>query len=188
MTTRHSLSLLFKRAPRWHDYSFGTQKQLPGSLQSWLNETGSLTQRLRGVHGDSFGVSVLRQRWQHAFIDESRLLSQNQYQYQLVREVILHNQKQPLILARTIIPASTLAIAERKLNHLGNRPLGEVIFAYPDLRISQRQFSQAEADIWIPSVMQQPETVDHLWGRRSVYQIHQHPLLVAEFFLPACYS
>ncbi len=186
MTTRNSLSQLFRRPPHWQDHDFGAQQRLAASLQSWLNETGSLTQRLRGVYGAGFGVSLLRQRWQHAFIDETRLLNQRHDRYQLVREVILHDRQRPLILARTIIPASTLRIAERQLHHLGNRPLGEVIFAYPDLSISKRQFSQTQAEIWQPSLLQQTARIESLWGRRSVYQIHQHPLLVAEFFLPDC--
>ena len=179
-------SLLFTQAPRWHQADFGAQKQLPAALRSWLLETDSLTQRLKTIHGQNFSVQVLQHHWQHAFIDEARLLGQNYHRYQLVREVILFGGFQPLILARTIIPASTLRVAERKLNHLGSRPLGEVIFAYPDLRIQQRQFSHLQHSL-VQNSLQIADT-DDLWGRRSIYEIHQHPLLVAEYFLPACWQ
>ncbi|MEY4210026.1 MAG: hypothetical protein RLZ92_405, partial [Pseudomonadota bacterium] len=92
-------SFLFNQAPRWHAHDFGLQRQLTAELQSWLQETGSLTKRLRAIHGEHFAVSVLFQGWRRGFIDESRLLEQPASDYNLVREVVLHNQRQPLVLA-----------------------------------------------------------------------------------------
>lgn len=178
-------SHLFSRTPHWHEHSYGAQKQLPDSLQSWLNETGSLTKRLRSEHDNQFRVDVLLHNWAHGFADETALLKQAQPRFQLVREVILYASHQPVILARTVIPPATLAFANRQLSHLGSRPLGEVIFAYPDLKIKRRQFSKIDDKglALLPHF-----GTNEVWGRRSLYEIAGHPLLVAEFFLAACYQ
>ncbi len=177
-------SFLFCRAPTWKSHEQASQRQLPADLQSWLNETGSLTKRLRGIYGKQFGVKVLFNRWKPAFIDECRLLDLAPARYQLVREVLLHADGQPLVLARTILPEPTIEIAHRNLSHLGSRPLGEVIFAYPDLQLCQRQFSCADSAIWSPRLQNSVEIEQAIWGRRTVYAIHNQPLVVAEFFLP----
>ena len=177
-------SLLFNRSPIWKDLAIGPHRKLPVELQSWLTETGSLTKRLRAVYGRKFGVKVLFNRWQPAAIDECRLLGLVPARYQLIREVLLHADGQPLVLARTVIPGPTIQIAHRNLSHLGNRPLGEVIFSFPDLERRRRQFSRAETTIWNSKLRTDIGLDSAIWGRRTVYAIHHHPLLVAEFFLP----
>ncbi|WFP50794.1 chorismate lyase [Methylomonas sp. EFPC3] len=178
-------SFLFKRPPLWSAHETAAQRQLTPELQSWLNETGSLTKRLRGIYGNRFGVELLFHRWKPAFNDECRLLALPPARYQLIREVLLHADGRPLVLARTVLPDPTIKIAHRNLSHLGNRPLGEVIFAYPDLERRQRQFSRAEPNQWSTAVQTRLSMAGPTWGRRTEYAIHGHPLLVAEFFLPA---
>lgn len=180
-------SHLFVKAPLWLARKAADQHRLPIDLQSWLDETGSLTKRLRAIYGRDFGVSVLFNRWRPAFIDECRLLGLPTARYQLVREVMLHAAGRPLVLARTILPERTIEIAHRNLSHLGNRPLGEVIFAYPDLERRQRQFSRAPTSNWAPALAEKVELREPVWGRRTVYAIHQQPLVVAEFFLPGLF-
>jgi len=141
-------SYLFTRPPLWKSHHHGLERGLSVDLQSWLCETGSVTKRLRTIYGHDFGVRVLFHRWKPAFIDECRLLRLDPARYQLIREVLLHANGQPLVLARTILPEATIKIAHRNLSHLGSRPLGEVIFAYPDLELRQRQFSCVETSIW----------------------------------------
>jgi len=97
--------------------------------------------------------------------------------------VLLHANGKPLVLARTILPAQTIRIAHRNLSHLGNRPLGEVIFAYPDLERRQRQFSLATPGNWSAALQTDTPVTQPIWGRRTVYAIHKQPMLVAEFFL-----
>ncbi|MCQ8181164.1 chorismate lyase [Methylomonas sp. SURF-1] len=178
-------SFLFKRPPLWSAHETAAQRRLTPALQSWLNETGSLTKRLRGIYGNRFGVELLFHRWKPAFNDECRLLQLPPARYQLIREVLLHADGRPLVLARTVLPDPTIKIAHRNLSHLGNRPLGEVIFAYPDLERRQRQFSRAEPSQWTPAVQTRIALEQAVWGRRTEYAIHGHSLLVAEFFLPA---
>lgn len=177
-------SYLFTRPPIWKNHHHGLEQQLSGNLYSWLTETGSLTKRLRGIYSHDFGVKVLFHRWKPAFIDECKLLGLPPARYQLIREVLLHNNGRPLVLARTILPESTIKIAHRNLSHLGNRPLGEVIFAYPDLDRRLRQFGRVDPVSWSPQLQSEVSLHQSIWGRRTVYAIHGEPLLVAEFFLP----
>ena len=180
-------SHLFQQAVHWHENVFSIQNQLPANLISWLNETGSLTRRLRTQHDNQFKVELILQNWAHGFADETAILQQAQSRYQLTREVILHAGNQPVILARTVIPPSTLAFTNRKLSRLGTRPLGEVIFAYPDLQILRRQFSTTN---FCSANLDQDnlKSKQLIWGRRTLYGIANHRLLVAEFFLPNCYK
>lgn len=158
--------------------------QPPEMLLPWLRETGSLTKRLRSVYGNHLAVKVLFHRWKPAFAEECEHLHLPHHRYHLIREVLLHVNNVPLVLARTILPAHTIRIAQRNLSHLGSRPLGEVIFAYPDLELRQRDFSLASSNIWSSAVQRQFSVHEAIWGRRTIYAIHQQPLLVSEFFLP----
>jgi chorismate--pyruvate lyase len=108
-----------------------------------------------------------------------------QRRYHLIREVLLYAGETPLILARTVLPEPTIKIAQRNLSHLGTRPLGEVIFAYPDLERRQREFSCTTTDYWSSMVHHEFNVAKPISGRRTLYAIHNQPLLVSEFFLPA---
>ncbi len=178
-------SYLFSRPPLWKTQVRGTDPQPPNELRPWLNETGSLTKRLRSFYGNKLGVRLLFQHWKPAFAEECQRLNLQHHRYQLVREVLLFVEDLPLVLARTILPEPTIQIARRNLSHLGTRPLGEVIFAYPDLELRQRYFSQAPANTWSTAVRAEFGIDQALWGRRTLYAIHSQPLLVSEFFLPA---
>jgi chorismate--pyruvate lyase len=176
-------SVLFNKEPAWRENRIGTRQQLPKSVQSWTYETGSLTQRLRAVYGQAVTVKVLFQHWRVPFLSERRLLEIPEHRMCLTREVLLHADGKPLILARTIIPAATIKIAS-SLAHLGTRPLGEVIFAYPKLeRIAMNVALINPAD-WTKSALSTADIQQPLWGRRTVYAIKHQPVLVSEFFLP----
>lgn len=181
-------SFLFNHDPRWLENRPGTRHALPENVQSWTYEPGSLTQRLRDYYGDAIGVKVLLQRWGTPFLSERKLLKLRENRYSLIREVLLHADGKPLILARTIIPAKTIKVAKSNLSHLGSRPLGEVIFSYPKLE-------RIEMDVTLinPSIWTQPATAEAnidlpIWGRRTVYAIAQRQMLVSEFFLPEVLS
>lgn len=178
-------SYLFLRPPQWKTQLRGADSQPPLELQAWLDERGSLTKRLRKVYGNNLQVQLLFHHWKPAFAEECQQLKAPHHRYQLIREVLLHVNNTPLVLARTILPEHTIRIAHRNLSHLGVRPLGEVIFAYPDLELRQRYFSRASTNIWSMDVQQGFQVQQAIWGRRTLYAIHNQPLLVSEFFLPA---
>ena len=181
MTTK---SFLFNREPLWLENRQGLRHKLPGNVQSWTYESGSLTRRLRNYYGDAVTVKVLLQRWSKPFLSEYRLLQLPGHQYNLTREVLLHANGKPLILARTIIPASTIKAVKTNLVHLGNRPLGEVIFSYPKLERIAMDVALINPAIWKQAALAEAGIEQALWGRRTVYGIAHKQMLVSEFFLP----
>ncbi len=178
-------SFLFNREPLWVENRSGTRHTLPKNVQSWTYEPGSLTQRLRDYYGDAVGVKVLLQRWNTPFLSERRLLKLHENKYSLIREVLLHADGKPLILARTIIPAKTIKVAKSNLAHLGSRPLGEVIFSYPKLERIEMDVCLIPPTTWTQAAIAEGHIERPISGRRTVYAIAQRQMLVSEFFLPA---
>ncbi len=177
-------SALFAQAPRWQAPAAYDPAAHGPRIHSWLAETGSLTQRLRRQYGAAFGVRLLRRQWLPPFSDESLLLELNPRHFQLIREVLLHAGGRPLILARSVLPAAAARIPGHNLARLGARPLGEVLFAQPDLERRRVQYTDTPSRIWRSELAQILTLPPQIPGRRTVYAIRQHPLLVAEFFLP----
>lgn len=153
-------------------------------MLNWIEEQGSLTKRLRGIYGDSFGIKLLYQCWKPAFVDECNILMIRPDQFHLVREVLLYANAKPLIIARTILPSSTVKTSNGKLSKLGNRPLGEVIFANPNMKCRSRETIELTPTIWSTELKKEIDINQSVWGRRSLYNIKDNNLLVAEFFLP----
>lgn len=181
MTTK---SVLFNQEPSWRENRQGTRHKLPTPAQSWLYESGSLTQRLRGCYGNAVAVNVLLQQWMTPFLSERRLLKQVEHRYCLIREVMLHADGKPLILARTIIPAGTLKVAHSNLSQLGTRPLGEVIFACPELERVAMDITLTRPSLWTQAASAAARIEQPVWGRRTVYAIGPRHMAVSEFFLP----
>ncbi|MBL1262907.1 chorismate--pyruvate lyase family protein [Candidatus Methylomicrobium oryzae] len=177
-------SLLFSREPDWRENRPGLRHRLPENVTSWTYEAGSLTRRLRSYYGSAVKVEVIYHRWLTPFLSERKLLGQAEHRYCLTREVMLHADGMPLILARTIIPKQTIRSAHRNLSHLGSRPLGEVIFSYPDLERLDLQVAALSPSAWRPKALELGDIRAPVWGRRTVYAIMHQPLLVNEFFMP----
>ena len=176
-------TVLFNQAPRWQNNRQGTRHKLPAAVQSWVYEPGSLTRRLRAHYGSAVTVTVLMQVWGRPFLSEQQALKLNGQSYCLVREVLLHADGKPLLLARTIIPASTIKVARSNLSQLGTRPLGEVLFSYPKLERRVEAVSLIKPKRWTQSVAAKAAINQNVWGRRTVYGIAHKDMLVSEFFL-----
>jgi chorismate--pyruvate lyase len=177
-------SLLFVREPKWKEHRRGLQHVIPADIQSWVYEADSLTQRLRDYYHNDVSVNLLFHRWRKPFLSERRQLGLPLYRFELTREVMLHHQGQPLLLARTIIPDETIKVAHRNLAHLGTRPLGEVIFSYPNLERITMDIALVETGNWNPLIQTEVGICGQIWGRRTVYAIMGRAMIVSEFFLP----
>ncbi len=180
----HKKSFLFNQDCHWKTNHPGIRQSLPLNVQSWVYECGSLTKRLRHYYGSSLAVEILYHRWRPAFLSECTILKLPHQQYNLIREVLLHAEGKPLILARTVLPEKTIKIAKRNLSHLGTRPLGEVIFSYPKLERLQLNISYIKLEQWTQELTIKTPITNNIWGRRTIYSIHKQQLLVSEFFLP----
>ena len=178
-------SELFDRPPRWLRVRHSPGLPIPPHTASWLFETGSLTRRLRTLWGEEFRVRVLSQGWSRPFADEVKALGLSPGRRALVREVALQRGDRPLVLARSVIPARTLKGVDRRLAHLGTRPLGEILFADPRLERKRLELAEIGTGAWQEALRGALDLSANAWGRRSLYTLGPgHTLLVAEFFLP----
>jgi chorismate--pyruvate lyase len=164
-------------------------RPIPPHIASWLFEAGSLTRRLRHLCGAEFRVRLLRQAWCKPFADEACILHLALGRRAVVREVALQWGERPLVVARSVIPAKTLKGVDRRLAHLGTRPLGEILFADPRLQKKSLELSEVGAARWRKELRADLDLGSRTWSRRSLYTLGRgHRLLVAEFFLPELFD
>jgi len=181
-------STLFKREPEWQLVSRSNIHQAPAHIRSWLQESGSLTRRLKSLAGERFNVSLEYQRWSRPTLPEQRLLGIRHGEYANIREVMLRSDKHVLVVARTVIPRQMLSGRQRHLISLGNRPLGEVIFAEPGLKRDCFEIAVISPAYFLPHVFTAQDNHEMIWGRRTCYLIHDKPILISEIFLPALFQ
>lgn len=177
-----------QREPQWYTPDAAERQRLPAPWREWLLDQGSLTRRLVAVCQGRFRVVPLNQGWRRPLLNEARVLGMRPERHAFVREVHLLCDDRPWVFARSVIPPQTLRGERRRLARLGDKPLGALLFADPSLRRSpvevarlcpgQRLFDAASAPLSAPP----PAAI---WGRRSLFRLAGHPLLVNEIFLPA---
>ena len=100
----------------------------------------------------------------------------------LIREVLLMCNNEPWVYARSILPFSSLQGSLRFLRKLKNSALGALLFKDPKLTRSCFEIAKIE----LPEHLLPEAKVRLLYNRRSLFHLHQQPLLVTETFLPAC--
>jgi chorismate lyase len=152
----------------WFPADDAMRARVPASLWPWLTETGSLTRRLQDRCPRAFGLRVLDEREVDADDADARALDLAPPLRALYREVHLCCGGVPCIHALSVIPLATLAGAGRMLDGLGARPLGDALFAHPQMTRGPIELAER----------------DDAWGRRSVFRLAGEPLLVSEWFLP----
>ncbi|NOR52149.1 MAG: chorismate lyase [Gammaproteobacteria bacterium] len=175
-----------------HKHPWKTRHQListtiPAEWQSWLFDEQSLTKRLQQKCRGRFSVRVLSEDVCQPQVQESRQLGMKQRRWARIRQVLLLCDETPWVVARTIIPLSTLHGSLRRLRHLKNRPLGAFLFSYPhlqrsDIRVTQLPFKAPPLNLLASNGS---TSKDIPWGRRSLFRLQNRPLLVCEIFLPS---
>ncbi len=151
-----------------------------------MYDQGSLTRQvLRHCSGD-FRVQVRFQGWNKALPSERRALDLNTASACMLREVILRCDGEAWIFARTLIPSTTLKGGARRLAHLGNRPLGQVLFSDPAVKRGRMEVAKLLPDhVLFRSAAQGLDPAPTcLWARRTLFYLERRPLLVNEVFLP----
>lgn len=161
------------------------RQSIPSGMRDWLFDSASLTRRLQGLCPD-FHVTVTALLRARPMRDEAALLGMRQGGHALVRHVYLRCAGTPVVFARTVIPLSALRGSARRLSHLGNRPLGAVLFSDRSMRRGEMQVAclddrDALYRLAVNGIEERPGDV---WGRRSVFYLAGKPLLVSEIFLP----
>lgn len=175
-----------RREPRWAPARRWLRSAAPPPRWDWLLDAASLTRRLQLACGGQFHVRVLQQGWGRPLAGERRILGIRRGERAVIREVCLMCGERPWVFARTVIPVRSLRGAQRRLAHLGSKPLGAALFADPHLRrgeVEVAHIGPAE-QVFARAVgaVPYPEAV---WGRRSVFWSQGRSLLVSEIFLPA---
>lgn len=159
---------------------------MPPNLSSWLFDTTSLTQRLRQACHGRFQVRVVSEAQARPLRDERVALEMRGHEGAVVRMVYLLCDGRPWVFARTVIPLRTLSGAQRRLAYLGNKPLGEMLFADRSMRRSEVEVARLASGS--PVFRMATQALEHkpveAWGRRSVFHLQDKALLVSEIFLP----
>ncbi len=156
----------------WHHEPEQTGAPPRPVLRGWLKEAGLLTVRLRRLCESGFRLEVL----------DADANSDQPFNNDIHRRVILHCGEQPCIYAETVIPAATAA-RHPWLNELGDEPLGERLQAQPDVRRSEFLFARLAPDS-LPRKLKLADRHDApLWARQSDFHISEVSLTVTEVFL-----
>ena len=176
--------------PNWVDFRNRRPGAVPDSVYQWLKDGSSLTQRVIGFCQGQFRVRVLHQGWDRPLASEAKLLKVRSSDAALIREVELLCNDDPLVFARTIIPASSLSGEARKLSYLGEKPLGAMLFSDPSTQRKKVEIARIipRHPLYSAAVDHLPEMPAELWGRRTLFVYAGKQILVNEIFLPGVFE
>jgi chorismate--pyruvate lyase len=109
------------------------------------------------------------------------------------REVFLYADDQPVVFAHSALAREHLRGAWSAVRTLGNQPLGALLFAHPLVERKPLQYKalrnthplyQRAAALLRGGSYDTAAQAHCLWARRSLFFLHDAPLLVTEVFLP----
>lgn len=169
----------------WQKLTSEAHQHIPLNIRPWLIHTGSLTTRLRETC-DHFSVKLIAQHQRQALPHEVKMLGIADDPQIIEREVVLFCGELPVIYARSFIPLNALKDRFADLDTLGTQPLGEKIFADPELERSTIEWTILTADNphYQNAVSELEDNPDEIYGRRSLFFGAPSPILISEFFLP----
>ena len=165
---------------------------LPGveaAYKPWLHDHGSLTRRIQ-QRCENFAVQPLRSGLASIAYDESALLGLAPHQLAYSREVFLHADGSPVVFAHSACAPQHLHGPWAALAGLGNQPLGAMLFAHPLVQRKPLRFKALHPrhPLYQRAVAPLAAPPARLWARRSLFTLHDAPLLVTEVFLPGILS
>ena len=165
----------------WH----GATPGCGAALAPWLQDHGSLTQRIQQRCQD-FSVRPQCNGLARIAFDEAALLGISPHQLAWSREVFLYADGQPVVFAHSACARQHLRGAWTSIQTLGNKPLGAVLFAHPLVERQPLRYRALHAHhpLYRSAVAALDIAPDRLWARRSLFYLHDAPLLVTEVFLP----
>jgi chorismate lyase len=153
--------------------------------RTWLTDRGSLTQRIAERCPD-VRVAVVFQGLRDANRDERFLFAEAPRARVLVREVYLYCGDTPVVFAHSVLRLADLHGVWRRVSGLGSRPLGGALFADPRVRrgpLRQKKLDRRH-ELYDRALNALPGVRGPLWARRSLFVLHNSPILVTEVFLP----
>lgn len=176
-----------KQFPIGLNVNWISAKQAPkqACLNDWLLDPESLTARLKSQCNE-FRVQVIGQQ-----VEPCSKLEANSNILEgepvLIREVLLICDNVPQVFARSLLPLKSLTGDQQALAHLGEQPLGQVLFNNPKLHREVLEVAEIKPNqrVCELAAMLNLSIKHNLWGRRSIFTIEGKPLMVAEVFLPS---
>ncbi len=173
----------------WVD-SISSLEVLPNvNMTKWLTKPFVLTQSLKKISED-FKVTLLNQSFHAPLIQECLAFDSplDPETPTFIRQVVLSDGDKPLSYGRVVIPKKTYDFLSCDLAGMGEQPFGEfVLYTRSDYERSSFDY------IHMKSFKSYPYLVEYLdndfqysqtWGRRSIFSLSGHPLLVIEVFMP----
>ncbi len=158
----------------WRSYRRPLCHRIPRHWQTWLQDKGSLTQRLIYASDGHFVVRVVSNQWGIPSQSEAQALRLKPRQNAIIREVELLCHGQVWVCARSIIPHSTLTGRLRQFKDIGTRPLGALLFKHPNMVRGALEVT----------CLKQSNCQQQHWARRSVFYLDDKGILVTEVFMP----
>ena len=157
-------------------------QQIPEPWRDWLFYSGSLTERLKQVFKNDFSVEIIKNGTFIPTPSEQKFLG-HVSKAACVREVLLVCDGKPKVFARSILPHSSLVGSNKELLHIGSRPLGDFLFNHPGMKRGPFEVAELPAK-QLNHHLNQFYTDEMVWGRRSLFFLHDKPISVCEVFLP----
>jgi chorismate--pyruvate lyase len=161
----------------WRPLTAAALRCLPARLRPWLADCGSLTAALRRTLGEALECRLQAQGWRRATADEAARLGLGAGSALFWRRVRFSHAGRTLLIGHTFAPPAALA-AWPALRRLGDRPVGELLFADPAVR-------RARIELAVTPLMEPADTGPVVAARRALVPTGRQPLLVMEHFLPA---
>ena len=164
----------------WNNSTIGCEQ----ALAPWLHDHGSLTLRIQ-QRCNHFAVRPVRSGLARIAYDESALLGMAPQQLAYSREVFLYADGQPVVFAHSTCAAQHLRGTWAALGGMGNKPLGAMLFAHPLVERRPLRFKALRpSHLLYQRTIMSGNVSGRLWARRSLFYLHDAPLLVTEIFLP----
>jgi chorismate--pyruvate lyase len=167
--------------PFWQSQTHGS-----GAYAPWLRDAGSLTQRIR-ERCTTFGIRNVRDGLTPSAQEEAALLNLPAQHELYARDVFLLADERPVVFAHSIVAAQHLHHPWQAILGLGSSSLGTLLFQHPDVQRAPLHWRALDSEHPLyrhaAEVLAAPPKI--LWARRSLFALHDAPLLVTEVFLPA---
>ena len=125
-------------------------------------------------------------RYQRPAFEEAALLHMAANDRAPVRDVLLYGNGTPGVVARRGFPRKSLRGEWQGLGRLGNKPLGAVLFASPEVKRTPLSYKKLTANhvLYQQAMRYVAGQPDYLWARRSIFSLNCASIMVVEVFLP----
>ncbi|MEP6549014.1 MAG: chorismate lyase [Gammaproteobacteria bacterium] len=170
---------------RWLPAERLGQLSVDSQVRPWLIGKGLLTQRLKAVCGERFGLRLVDQ-WTAVLGAAYQTALRSTDNAGLFRDVEMSNNNSVWVFEQAVMPDSTL-VAHPWLAELGDSALGETLSDLSGVERSSYEYAWLPAGEAVTARALRDAQVKPagLWARRSRLSLRSAPLLIQELFFPS---